>query len=172
MPMIFSSSSAAWAATTRFTGAEETGVLDDGVLGDGSRQVVLKELFHLGGVGAGAAKEGRRLKGASASAHGKVLGVQHDARQQGLRLGPEKLVGLHNVLEQLRDKFRGGGGVRLVVVERGPLDIGGGPAVVVDDRHPVAGLEQLLRLDLLGSIGVHHNSQGPGIGDEQGILWG
>ena len=39
-------------------------------------------------------------KGASAGAHGEIFGVQHDAGQQGLRLGPEEVVGLHDVLEQ------------------------------------------------------------------------
>ena len=96
----------------------QLGVLDDIVFGDGAGQVVLEQLLHLPGVGAGAAQEGCRLKGAAAGAHGEVLGIQHDARQQGLRLCAEQVGGLRDVLEQLGDQLAGGGGVGLVVVQR------------------------------------------------------
>ena len=43
---------------------------------------------------------------------------------------------------------------------------------MVDDGYPVAGLKQLGRLNLLGTVGVHHHSQGAGVGDEQGVLRG
>ena len=59
-----------------------------------------------------------------------------------------------------------------MIVQGGAFDIGGGPAVVVDHGHPVAGLQQLRRLDLVGPIGIHHDSQGAGVGDEQGLLGG
>ena len=57
-----------------------------------------------------------------------------------------------------------------MIVQGGAFDIGGGPAVVVDHGHPVAGLQQLRRLDLIGPVGVHHHGQGAGVGDEQGLL--
>lgn len=113
----------------------ELGVLDEGIFGHRVGQVVLIELFHLGSVRAGAAEEGCRLEGAATGAHGEVLGVQHDAGQQGLGLGAQDLVGLHNVLQQLRDHLRGGGGIGLVIVQGGPLNVGGGSAVVVDNGH-------------------------------------
>ena len=59
-----------------------------------------------------------------------------------------------------------------MIVQGGPLNVGGGPAVVVDHGHPVAGLQQLRRLDLIGPVGVHHHGQGAGVGDEQGLLGG
>ncbi len=88
-----------------------------------SVQVVLEQLLHLTGVTAAAAQEGGGLKGASAGAQGEVLGVQDDARQQGLGLIPEQVRGLDDVLEQLGDQLGGGGGVGLVVVQRGVGDI-------------------------------------------------
>ena len=150
----------------------ELGVLDDGVFGDGARQVVLEEFLDLGGVRPGPAQEGRRLKGAAAGAHGEVLGVQDNARQQGLRLRPRQVGGVGDILEQLGDQLRGGGGVGLVVVEGGPFDIGGGPAVMVDDRDAVAGLQHLLGLDLLGAVGVHHHHQRAVVHEEQRLLGG
>ncbi len=57
-----------------------------------------------------------------------------------------------------------------MVVQGRALDVGGRTAVVVDDRHPVAGLQQILRLDLLGAVGVHHHRQGAGVGNEQSLL--
>ena len=44
--------------------------------------------------------------------------------------------------------------------------------MVVDDRHPVAALEDLQRLDLLGPVGVHHHHQGAVVRNEQGLLGG
>ena len=148
----------------------EIGVLDDGIFTDGVLEVVLIELLHLGGISARAAQEGGSFKGASAGAHGEVLGVQHDAGQQRLRLGPKQLIGLHDVLQKLGDQLRGGGGVGLVVIERRPLNVSGCTAVMVDDRHPVAGLEYLGRLHLLGSVGVHHHHQRAAVGNDQRVL--
>ena len=47
----------------------------------------------------------RRLKGAAAGAVGEVLGIQHDACQQGLRLAFEDVPRLHQVLQQLRHQL-------------------------------------------------------------------
>ena len=44
--------------------------------------------------------------------------------------------------------------------------------MVVDDRHLVAGEEQLLRRDLLGPVGVHHHQQAVGVGQNQRVLGG
>ena len=148
------------------------GVADDVVAGDDPRQVVLEELLHVAGVSAGAAEEGRRLKGAGAGAHGKVLGVQHDAGQHRLGLDLEEVGGLQDVLEQLGDQLAGRGCVGLVEVEGGVGDIGGRPAVVVDDGHPGAALQQVLAHDLLGAVGVHHHQQCPGVGQDDGVLGG
>ena len=43
--------------------------------------------------------------------------------------------------------------------EGGVFDVAGRPAVVVDHRHPVAGLQQLGALHHVGAVGVHHNDQ-------------
>ena len=75
------------------------GVADDVIAGDDPRQVVLEELLHVAGVSAGAAEEGRRLKGAGAGTHGEVLGVQHDAGQHRLGLDLEEVGGLQDILE-------------------------------------------------------------------------
>ena len=152
--------------------AVHPGVLDDVIPGDGALQVVLKELLHIPGVRAGSAEKGRSLEGPAAGAHGELLGVQHDAGQQGLRLGAEEVGGLHDILQKLGDQLAGGGGVGLVEVEGRVGDIGGRPAVVVDDRHLVAGEEQLLRRDLLGPVGVHHHQQAVGVGQDQRVLGG
>ena len=148
------------------------GVSDDVVAGDGSLQIVLEELFHLSSIRPGAAQEGGSLKGAPAGAHGKLLGIQHDAGQQGLGLGPEEVGRLHDVLEKLGDQLAGGGGVGLVEVEGGALNVGGGPAVVIDDRHPVARSQQLLGVDLLWAVGIHYYQQGGGVSQHKGLLGG
>ena len=103
MPMIFSSSSAAWAAMTpahrvvrhRYGDVVpvQSGVLDDGIFGDGARQIILIQFFHIGGIRPGAAEESRRLKSTAAGAHCEVFGVQHDAGQQGLRLVRSRWLG-------------------------------------------------------------------------------
>ena len=54
-------------------------------------------------------------------------------------------------------------------VERCPLDIAGGPAVVVDDCHLVYRFQKILGEHLLGPIGVHHDQKGSGIGADHGI---
>ena len=57
-------------------------------------------------------------------------------------------------------------------VECGVGDIGGRPAVVVDDGHPGAAFQQILAHHLLGAVGVHHHQQGPGVGQNDGVLGG
>ena len=49
-------------------------------------------------------------------------------------------------------------------------NIGGGPAVVVDDRHLVDGLQQVLAHHLLRAVGVHHHQQAVGVGQQNGVL--
>ena len=124
------------------------------------------------GVGACPAQPGRRLEGAPAGAVGKVLGVQHDARQHRLGLGPEHVPGLDEVLHQLRHQLAGGAGIGLVVVEGHLLDVAAAPAVVVDDRHPVAALQKLLGLHAGGAVGIHHHQEGVALGVEEGRLPG
>ena len=50
-----------------------------------------------------------------------------------------------------------------MIVQGHFLDIAAAPAVVVDDRHPVAGLQQLLGLHAAGAVGIHHHQQGAGL---------
>ena len=146
------------------------GILNDAVLGHGIGQASLEHLLHFSGVSSGPAQEGGGLKGAASGAHGEVLGVQHQARHHGLCLAPQQFPGLHEVAQQLADQLTGGRGVGLVEVEGAALDVGGGPAVVVDDRHLVAGLEHLSAGHLLGAVGVHHHQQGPGVCLQEGLL--
>ena len=42
--------------------------------------------------------------------------------------------------------------------------------MVVDDRHPVAGGQQIRVLDPLGPVGVHDHQQGAPVGDHHGLL--
>ena len=89
MPMMFKSSSAAWAAVTRPTGwsTAVTAMVPWYIrAGDNPLQVALKELFHVPGIGSGTAEEGRRLKGPGTGPHSEVFGVQHDAGQDSLSL--------------------------------------------------------------------------------------
>ena len=148
------------------------GVLNNVVLGDGALQVVLEQLLDVAGVRTRAAEKGGGLKGAAAGTHGKLLGIQYHPGQQGLRLGLEQVGGLQQVLEQLGDQLAGGGGVGLVEIESRICDIGGGPAVVVDHRHLVHRLQQILAHHLLGPVGVHHHQQAVGVGQQDGILLG
>ena len=46
--------------------------------------------------------------------------------------------------------------------EGGVFDVAGRPPVVVDHRHPVAGLQQLGTLHHVRAVGVHHDHQGAG----------
>ena len=59
-----------------------------------------------------------------------------------------------------------------MVVEGGPLDVGGGPAVVVDDRHPVAGLQYLPGQHLLRTVGVHYYHKRAVVHHQQSLLGG
>ena len=59
-----------------------------------------------------------------------------------------------------------------MVVESGTLNVGGSPAVVVDDGHPVAGLHQIQGLDLLRAVGVHHHHQRAVVRQQQSLLGG
>ena len=88
-----------------------------------------------------------------------MLRVQHDAGQQRLRLLPQQIGGLHQILQELRHQLTGGGGIGFVEAEGGVFDVAGRPAVVVDHRHPIAGLQQLGALHHVGAVGVHHNDQ-------------
>ena len=142
---------------------------DDLVALDHAGEVALEVPADLVGVRPRPAQEGRRLKGPAPRPHDEILGVQHDARQQGLRLAPEHVAGLHQILQQLRHQLRGGGCVGLVEVQCRVLNVGGRPAVVVDDRHPVAGVQQLPVLHHIRPVGVHHHQQGPGLGVDEGV---
>ena len=146
------------------------GALNDMELGDRVPQVVLEELVHLGGVGPGFAQESGGLKGTAAGAHGKALGVQHNAGQQGLGLLALQVAGVQDVLDQLRHQLTGGGGVGIVEAEGGLFDIGGGPAVVVDDHDSGPGVKQLWNLGLFRAVGVHHHQNGVGTGQVKGLI--
>ena len=52
-------------------------------------------------------------------------------------------------------------------VEGGTFNIGGSPAVVVDDRHPVAGVQQLAALHHIRPVGIHHHQQSARLGVEE-----
>ena len=54
-------------------------------------------------------------------------------------------------------------------VECRVLDIVRRPAVVVNDRHPVAGVQQLPVLHQIRPVGVHHHQQGPRLGVDEGV---
>ena len=59
-----------------------------------------------------------------------------------------------------------------MVVESHFLDIAAAPAVVVNDRHPVARLQHLLGLHALGAVGIHHHQQRAGLTLDEGIAAG
>ncbi len=145
-------------------------VLDQTVFGHRVVQVGLEQLAHLAGIPPRPAEHGRRLEGSPPSAHGEIFGVQHQPRHQRLRLPGKQVCGFHQVADQLADQLAGGRSVGLVEIEVRPLDIGGGPPVVVNDRHLVAGIQQLPVLHLLRAVGVHHDQQGAGIRPEHGLL--
>ena len=67
----------------------------------------------------------------------------NNARPLVRKLEEQQVAGLHQVLQELRHQLRGGGGVGLVEVQGRVLNVVGGAAVVVDHRHPVAGVQQL-----------------------------
>ena len=53
--------------------------------------------------------------------------------------------------------------------EGGVFNVTGSPAVVVDDCHPVAGLQQLRTLHHIGAVGIHHQQQRPGLHLQKGL---
>ena len=53
--------------------------------------------------------------------------------------------------------------------EGGVFNIAGGPAVVVDDRHPAAGLQNLGAFHQIRPVGVHHHQQRPGTHLHKGL---
>ena len=55
-------------------------------------------------------------------------------------------------------------------IQRCALDIAGSTAVVVDDRHPVAAVQQGLGLHHVRPVGVHHHQQGAGLGVDKGLV--
>ena len=57
-------------------------------------------------------------------------------------------------------------------VERGGFDIIRGSSVVVDDRHAVARVEQLLGFDKVGTVGVHHDEQRARLGGDERVVAG
>ena len=50
------------------------------------------------------------------------------------------------------------------------FDIAGRPPVMVDDRHPLNGLEHFGIIHKIRPVGIHHNEKRIGIGDENGIV--
>ena len=59
-----------------------------------------------------------------------------------------------------------------MVVQRHLFDVAAAPAMVVDDRHPVAGLQQLLGLHALRTVGVHHHQQCAGLALQERLAAG
>ncbi len=51
------------------------------------------------------------------------------------------------------------------------LDIGSGPSVMVDDRNPVAGLQQAVILHLLRAVSIHNHQQRAAVRHKHGLLW-
>ena len=131
----------------------------DGIAVDHGFQITLEHPLHILGVSPGPAQIRRRLKGAPAGAVGKALGIQHNARQQSLRLGFQQVAGLQQIPQQLRHHLAGRGGVRLVKVQGHFLNVAAASAVVVDHRHPVAAFQQRLGLHALRAVGVHHHQE-------------
>ena len=56
-----------------------------------------------------------------------------------------------------------------MVVQCHLLDVAAAPAVVVDDRHPVARLQHLLGFHAFGAVGVHHHQQCAGLTLKEGV---
>ena len=123
----------------------EAGVADDVIPGNGALQIVLEELADVAGIGTA-----RRRKEAASKVRLPVRMVNclvssTMPERSASRLGAQQVGQLQQVLQKLGDQLTGRRGIGLVEVEGRIGDIGGGPAVVVDDRHLVAGEEQILR---------------------------
>ena len=119
----------------------------------------MEQPLDLSRIRAGTPQEGRRLKGAAAGPLSEVLGIQHDTCQQRPCFLPQKVGRLHQILQQLRHQFAGGRGVRLVEVEGSIFDISRRPAVMVNDRHPVAGFQKLGIFHHVRTVGIHHHQK-------------
>ena len=139
----------------------------DGVAGHHGIQIALEHPLHVLRIRAAAAQVRRRLEGAAAGAVGKVLGVQYDACQQGLRLAFQHVGRFDQILHQLRDQLAGGAGVGLVVVQGHFVDVAAAPAVMIDDCHAGAALQQRFGLHAVGAVGVHHHQQSVRLGVEK-----
>ena len=151
---------------------DELCVANDLIALDHAGKVALEETLHVRRVRARAAQERGGFKCAPAGAHGEILRVEHDARKQCFGLCTQKIGRVGKILQKLRDELRCAGGVRLVKVERGGFDIIGGTAVMVDDRHAVAGVKQLLGFDKVGAVGVDHHEQRTRLGGDERIASG
>ena len=57
-----------------------------------------------------------------------------------------------------------------VVVQGHLVDVAAAPAVVVDDRHPVAGIQQRFGLHAAGAVGIHHHQQRLRLDPQEGII--
>jgi hypothetical protein len=62
-----------------------------------------------------------------------------DAGQERFGLDSQDIILVNKILQHLRDKFRGGGCVWLMKIQRRVFNISGGAPVMVDDGHMVAG---------------------------------
>ena len=140
-------------------------------------QRVGKELFHGNRVRAPAPQKRGSFKSAYAGLHHKVVGIQHNARQQ--RLGVHRVNGRSlDVLGQFRHHFRGGTGIGLMVENQGVFDMGNHHPVMVDHHHTGHPFQQFPALHKIHRMGVHHDQQGAVCSglqrlqrtDEQGLL--
>ena len=77
---------------------------------------------------------------------------------------------LDQLLEQLRHQLAGRRRIRLVEAHGRIGDIGRRAAVVVDDRHTGAGFQQVVVLDLVRAVGVHHDEQCAAVGVQVRLL--
>ena len=57
-----------------------------------------------------------------------------------------------------------------MVVQGHLVDVAAAPAVVVDDRHPVAGIQQRFGLHAAGAVGIHHHQQRLRLNPQEGII--
>ena len=109
-------------------------------------------------VGSLAAQIGGRLKGAHAGFEHEVFGVEHDARQQRVRLRiAERLV--VEIADDLTAHLAGRGSGGLVAEHQRIIDIVNGAAVVVDHDHALALVVQLRAFERGFEVGVHDDQQ-------------
>ena len=98
-----------------------------------------------------------------------MLGIQHDTRQHGVGFFPQKIRRLNEILQQLRHQFRGGGGIGLMEAESSVFNVACSPAVVVDDRHTVAGFQDLGAFHHFRAVGIYHHQQRAGTHAQKGV---